>query len=319
MWEIINFVLLLLIILVIIFIFISAIWYYYKIKYYVDEAINHIGSLIPTFNSYEYSNINYNQDLSDDDFNTKVFNKKLAIFLCYINMSTYNIFSEFDPKLPDNIKLNHVIGNICYIYKYKVRNTKVRIFSFRGTRTGDDVITNLNSVQSELSSYSDNILVHQGFYRLWNQYKDEFKSYYKNKCSNDAPILITGHSLGCAGAIFTSLLFSNYDECNIHLYMFAPPKIGNHHLIKKLDTDVPNNYAVINVSDFIPTLPPVTFTTIGNTWLYDNFSNRFLIDYQMGSMSLNHRLDTYVCGLDDQQDFCKEPIWKKVPSLITIV
>ena len=237
-------------------------------------------------------------------------------------MSTYNIFSNFDPRLPEGIRLHHTIGDNCYIYKYKLPGgPPVKIFSFRGTRTGDDVITDLDSVQSEMSGYPDNVLVHRGFYRMWVQYKDEFKTYLKNRVSDNTIILVTGHSLGCAGAIFTSLLIKNYFGSSVpfsSLYMFAPPRIGNHHLISKLNQDIPNNYAIINVPDFVPNLPPMTFTTIGNTWLYENFSNRYMLDYQMGSVTLNHRLDTYICGLNEDLEFCKEPVWKKIPTLFTI-
>jgi hypothetical protein len=38
----------------------------------------------------------------------------------------------------------------------------------------------------------------------------------------------------------------------------------------------------------------------------------------MGSISMNHRLDTYACGLQEDQKFCKEPIWKKVPILVSL-
>jgi len=131
-------------------------------------------------------------------------------------------------------------------------------------------------------------------------------------------ILITGHSLGCACATFTALLLCDYTK-NIKLYLFAPPRIGNHHFINKLNKDIPDNYAIVNVPDLIPNLPPVTFTTIGNTWLYENFTNKLILDYQLGSISLNHRLDTYACGLNHEQSFCRDPIWIKNPSLIMTV
>jgi len=321
MWEIINFCLLLLLVIIIISVLVLCIFYYYKIKSYVDEAISHIGSLIPTFNENEFIDIDYSNldGLSKDTFINNNFNKDIALLLCNINMSSYNKFSGFDTRLPKNIKLNHIINNNGYIYKmkHKINDEKldIRIISYRGTKTGDDVITDLDSVQSEMSGYPHDILVHRGFYRLWIPYKDELKEYIKNECDDDTIFLVTGHSLGCASSIFTALLLSTYFDI-VKLYMFAPPRVGNQNLIKKLDTDVKNNYAIINIPDLIPNLPPVTFTTIGNTWLYENFSNRYILDYQMGSISLNHRLDTYACGLVENQKFCKDPIWKKIPTLI---
>lgn len=313
MWEIANFCLLLLLVIIVLTILIISIWYYYKVRAYVDEAISHIGSLIPTFDPYEFNDIDYSS-LENIDFYSNSFSLDLSQFLCNINMSSYNIYSNFDARLDNKIKIDHTLGDSGYIYKFKHLEKDVIIFSFRGTKTADEVITDLDSVQSEMNGYPADILVHRGFYRSWIPYKDEIKNYIKSASDKDTIVLITGHSLGCSSALFTSLFVSQYCK-NIQLYMFAPPRIGNQHLIKKLNEIVKNNYSIINVPDFIPTLPPMTLMTPGNTWIYENFSNRYQLDYQMGSMSLNHRLDVYLCGLDDKQKLCKDPIWKKIPVL----
>jgi len=232
-------------------------------------------------------------------------------------MSSYNIFGEFSPRLPDDIEYIQNINNTGFVYETKIKGRQISIFSFRGTKTGDDVITDLDSVQTELNinGYPNNILVHRGFYRLWSPYRDEIKKYIKERCTKRTVFLVTGHSLGCASALFTALTIA-VNHSNIQLYMFAPPRVGNHHFINQLNKEVPDNYAIINIPDIIPNLPPVTLSTIGNTWLYENFTNRYVLDYQLGSITLNHRLDTYACGLDDSQELCREPIWKKVPILV---
>ena len=326
MWDLINFFLILLLLIIIIAVLLAVIYYYYLIKNYVDETLNHIGSSIPIFHSYEYTSLNYDAiDISKLNFNGNIYNNKISQLLCSINMSSYNIYSDFDSRLPKEIKHTETVGNNCFLYKIKQLNLK--IISYRGTRTSDDVITDLDSVQSEMSGFTSEILAHRGFYRLWAPQKDEIKHFIKNKCDNNSTLLITGHSLGCASALFTALLISQLQiipKNNIHLYMFAPPRIGNQHLIKKLDELVPNNYAIINIPDIVPNLPFVTFPTLGNTWYYENFSNRYIMDIQMGSISLNHRLDTYMCGLrGSESEFeeggnCKNPIWRKLPTLITL-
>jgi predicted lipase len=297
-------------------------FYYYKIRSYVDEAVKHIGLLIPIFNDYEYTSINYDgaRNLKLEDFIDTQFNKEIALLLCNINMSSYNLFGEFSPCLSESINYIQHIQNTGYIYELK-SNMKSRkqivIFSFRGTKTTDDVFTDLDSVQTEMSGYSNNVLVHRGFYRSWLSYRDEIKNYIKTKCDKNTIFLITGHSLGCASALFTALTVA-INHSNVKLYMFAPPRIGNHHFISRLNKEVPDNYAIINIPDFVPTLPPVTLGITGSTWLYENFPNRYILDYQMGSNELNHRLDTYSCGLSENQGFCKEPIWKKVPILVNL-
>jgi len=321
MWEIVNFCLLLVILVIILLVIILFIFYYYKIRSYVDDAVKHIGSLIPTFNEYEYTDVNYSSldELNIEDYMSLEFNKKIALLLCNINMSSYNIFGDFDPKLNEGVKYLHDIKNTGYVYQLAspIGGRQIIIISFRGTKTSDDLITDLDSVQTEMAGYSDNILVHRGFYRSWLPYRDEIKTFVKTKCNKNTIFLVTGHSLGCASALFTALMIS-VNHSNVKLYMFAPPRIGNHHLIHKLNQDIPDNHAIINIPDFVPTLPPITLTTIGNTWLYENFTHRYLLDYQMGSIMSNHNLNTYFCGLDEKQTFCKEPIWKKAPILVTI-
>ena len=333
MWDIINFILILILLIIIIAVLLTVIYFYYSIRKYIDDTINHIGSSLPIFNSYEYTSINYDviEDVINDDlYNSKSFNKNLAKLTCSVNMSSYNIYSEFDPQLSSKIKHIETIGNNCFIYK--IRKNKIIIISYRGTRSSDDVITDLDSVQSEMSGYHNSILVHRGFYRLWSPQKDEIRKFAKNYFKEDTIVIVTGHSLGCASALFTSLLISDLNilqNNNIKLYMFAPPRIGNHHLIKKLDNTVVNNYALINISDIVPNLPTVTFPTLGNTWFYDNFTNRYLLDIQMGSIPLNHRLDTYMCSLNNEENSdlqshatksdneCDNSIWKKLPILLT--
>lgn len=312
MWDILNFCLILLLLIIIIIIIIIVVYFYYKIKNYVDESIHHIGTLTPMFNSYEYKDIDYNLDFELPD---EKFNIGIAKFLCNINMSSYNIFSNFNPKLNKSIKHVHTIGDNCYIYKLRHKLKDIRIVCYRGTRTGDDVITDLDSVQTEMSNFPNEILVHRGFYRLWSQYKDNLMEYINQKCDSNSIIFVTGHSLGCASAIFTSLLLSIYTK-NLYLYMFAPPRVGNHFFIHKLNESVPYNYSIINSTDLIPNLPFVTFPTLGNTWYYENFSNRYTLDIQMGSISVNHRLDTYKCGIEENYEKCKEPIWNKAATFV---
>jgi len=324
MWDFINFFLILLLLIIILSVLISLIYFYYTIKNYVDDTINNIGSSIPLFHSYEYKSFDYSyvdDAIKENEIlnvSTKSFNNKLARLLCSINMSSYNIYSNSESGLPNYIEHIKTISNNCFIYK--IKNSDIKIISYRGTRTSDDVITDLDSVQTEISGYSTKILSHRGFYRLWALQKDEIGDFIR-KCNSNTVFLITGHSLGCTSALFTSLLVSkNIKKENIYLYMFAPPRVGNHHLIKKLDKVVPNNYAIINIPDIVPNLPFVTFPTLGNTWLYENFTNRYMIDLQMGAISLNHRLDIYMCGLYDSKESegkdCKDPIWKKLPLYI---
>lgn len=320
MWEIVNFFLILLLLLIILIILITFVYFYYTIKSYIDDTLSKIGSSIPMFNSHEYTNIEYsevdNKDLQDSKFNLNI-----AKLLCQINMSSYNIFGDFPSRLPENIKHVETIGDNCYIYKYKGLKKKVLIISYRGTKTIDDWLNDLDAVQTRMSGYSDDILIHRGFHRLWISTKDDLINFIKTKSEIDqSSILVTGHSLGCASALLSSLLLKKYCK-DVKLYMFAPPRIGNHQLIKRLNESVPQNYAVINTPDLVTNYPLVTLPLPGDTLVYDNFSNKYVMDIQMGSVGLNHRLDIYMCGLvkdREKMEHCKNPIWEKFPVLTTL-
>jgi triacylglycerol lipase len=318
MWDVINFCLILILLIIILIVLITVLYFYYQIKSYVYDTVTKMVTAIPLFNAHEYDSHNFGDiDETKRLINNGEFHLEVARLCCSINMSSYNIHSEFEPRLPEEIRHLETIGDNCFIYK--IRKSQILIISYRGTRTSDDVLTDLDSVQTEMSGYSSNILVHRGFYRLWLPQKDELKKLMKNNFGSEYSIIITGHSLGCASALLTSLLLSkNY---KVKLYMFAPPRIGNHHLIAELDASVPDNYSIINIPDIVPSLPFITLPTTGNTWLYENFSNRYLIDLQMGYVSLNHRLDTYMCGLlgveeSSTKQECGAHIWKKMPILI---
>ncbi|HLX52905.1 MAG TPA: lipase family protein [Aquella sp.] len=295
--------------LIILIVFIYVTIYYYKIKNYVEEALSHIGSLIPTFNPYEFTNINYSNIKNlKDILRSDNYNSDLAELLANVNMSVYNIYSGFDPRFSEGIYLDETLGDFGYILRCKAGLKDIRIFVFRGTKTLNDVLTDLDSIQTEMIDYSENVLVHRGSYKSYQTtHRDILKNYLKYKCTGSPSILVTGHSLGCAMATFAALQISK--SHHVRLYMFAPLRVGNNKLIELLDREIPANYAIINKSDLIPTLPPSTFGITGSTWLYADFTNRLVFDQQLGSVPQNHRLDTYICGIT-QKDGCKEPLWR---------
>lgn len=333
MWEIINFclliVLLIIILTVILFTFVS----YYRIKTYVDDAISHIGSYVPTFNPHEFTEdvlrypepTDINQIVNSIGGADGEYNNDLALFLCTVNMSSYNEYSGFDTHLK-GLRLDETVDDVGYIFRTEGpaghEGEDIIILSFRGTKTKDDIITDIDAIQCKMNEFKDKeILVHRGFYRAWTSYKDTLVKYVKKNITAKTKIFITGHSLGCSAAAFTALLLGSKFTPDVYLYMFAPPRIGNHHFINKLNEVIPHNYAIINTPDSIPNLPPVTLDALGTILLYDNFSHRIQMDYQLGSTSLNHRLDTYLCGLlENAADFeerCTVPLWKRETVIIT--
>lgn len=320
--ELASFILILVVLITIILVIIITFIFYQNIKNYFNETIENFTSLIPILKHYEYDiidysnydKIQYNMAKSEINFDTtnntksttkRILNKELAIFTMNCNMSAYNLYSGYSVGLNDtNIKIMKSVGTTGYIFRTVNNDKVVHIFIFRGTRNGDDVFTNLDYAQIEMNEYKG-VMVHRGFYNSWNAHKKDIKSYIK-EINTDDIIIVTGHSLGCSLSCFTAMMLSSSFK-NLSLYMHAPPRVGNHNFIEKLDELVPQNYAIINTPDIVPTLPPITFPTMGNTWFYSNFNHIYIANVQMGSYGENHRLDTYICAMDPTRKHCKEP------------
>lgn len=319
-YSTINFILLIVILIFIVIFCFFIIDYYYTISDFCNQVIDKTNSLIPSFSNIENHIIDYSDDIDCNIFDTGEFNKDISILLANINMSSYNLSIDDDPIYPEYITYLNQIGNNGYLSKITddENNRNIYILSYRGTTSSHDLLTDLDSVQISYKGISSkqikinkNIKVHRGFYNYWINNKSDLRQISKLLKLDDI-LIITGHSLGCSTASMTALGLSQYNsKLNIQLYMFAPPRVGNDKFIYELDDNVPNNYAIINSSDLIPELPPVILPTIGNNWIYDNWSHQIKLDIQLGSIIQNHSLNTYMCGIDNTLESCNEiePIW----------
>lgn len=346
-FSFINFIILILIILVIIIVLVVIADYYCTIRGYVHSIIDKTRGLIPPMNLDDGNDIYYPEDCPEE-LSYEYFNKESAIFLGSVLRSTYNISKERDPNLPEYMKLIRKVGNNGYLYK--INNENNYILSYRGTTSVDDLLTDIDSVQTSYINLKNkersDIKIHRGFYSYWDESRndlleiiDDFTSYnaesseeksssyyttsrfnniYSKNISNNKnniKLIITGHSLGCSSASLAALSLSSHvrslhtdKSIDISLYMFAPPRVGNDVFIEELNYYVHKNWAIINSSDIVPELPPVTLPTIGNNWIYDNWSNKIIIDVQYGSILLNHRVGTYICGfIDDEEERQENP------------
>lgn len=277
---------------------------------------NKLFKVVPTINHPEYSKLKY--DLIKDKLSSSdSFNISVAKTLISTIMSTYNTYSNLDPRLPSYINLITKIGSNCVLYSM---NNGVYIYSFRGTVTSGDVWTDFNFIQCPFKgnkSYKDNILVHRGFYDLWLLHNKSLLSSL-NDIKNATCIYITGHSLGAALAAFTALEYSNNTTIPLYLYLFAPPRIGNNGFINSLYEKVQNSWAHINATDVVCELPPTTCPTFTSTYYYDDYRKIYRSDYQTGSIIGNHHLQTYLDVLDNKSIIEDNTTWNRNSVIITI-
>lgn len=294
---------------ILIILVISILMFYYicyKTKQYVVDILSDISKILPHNVDYEYK-----VDAPDK----ADFLDNLTEFLIKMNMLTYNICGGYNYILPYYIKNIKELSKGGYIFKVSGENTY--ILTFRGTRTGEELINDLDSVQTNFLDKKD-ILVHRGFYRLWRDMKDDLDDFIIDiKSAEIEPKLIfTGHSLGAATSIFSALYIKKkLDKLKIKnevsVEVFASPRIGNDKFVYYTQDKLDSIKVHINVTDIVVNLPPITFATLGNTWIYKDFDQTIKHDIQMGSVILNHRLDIYLYSISSK--FRKmldiKPIW----------
>lgn len=305
-----SFILILLIFIGLSFVFIYLYHKWKRIKASVRQYKRKILRSIPHIEHPEYNRMKFTPLTSQGNS----FDKELAITLISTIMSTYNISSKYNPLLPSNVTIvKEILPNAVL---YKMNN--VYILSFRGTMTAKDLIADFDISQTQFkgSFYSKkDVLVHQGFYNIWETHKQGLKDIL-DKVENNSTVYITGHSLGSALAAYTAL---DYSKCtnkalNLSLYVFAPPRVGNQYFIDELSKYVPNNWAHINMRDIVCDLPPTNCPTFTTTYLYDDFRQVYRSDYQSGEILSNHHLESYLNCLEDKQ--VEGLIWNRPSKII---
>lgn len=311
-YSCVNSILLIIILIIIIFVFLIIYQYYVCIKGYVNDILDRTKSFIPPIVSVDEYEISYPTYLPYFEMDDKGFNNQLAVFLAHTIQSAYHKSKKLDPGYPEYVEYIKRIGKNGHLIKIN----QTYVLSYRGTISTNDLLTDLDSVQISFLGINDafrnsGLMTHRGFTEYWNDSIDEIKS-LKSEIDNE--LIIVGHSLGCSSAAMTALSLGQYlykQGIKIKLYMYAPPRIGNDAFMADLEYYVPDNWAIINSSDLITELPPVTLPTIGSNWLYDNWKHRIQFDIQLGSILLNHKMSTYICGLDNQYECHTSPRWQR--------
>lgn len=98
--------------------------------------------------------------------------------------------------------------------------------------------------------------VHNGFYTGYNLIKNVVNSQLTNlrALHRNAAIYITGHSLGGAIAVLSTLEVKSLFGGPTELYTFGQPRVGNSEFAKYFSTIV-NLNRVIHYADLVPHIP----------------------------------------------------------------
>eukprot|EP00030_Apusomonadida_sp_AF-17_P002471 a339785_1203.p2 GENE.a339785_1203~~a339785_1203.p2 ORF type:complete len:306 (+),score=96.13 a339785_1203:27-920(+) len=147
--------------------------------------------------------------------------------------------------------------------------SKQVILSFEGSANVTNWITNIQflKVDFQFPNAPEGARVHRGFYKAYQaigvdvendvgQLIDQLPGYQ---------VLVTGHSLGGALAVFGAIDVSlNRPHVPVNVYTFGQPRVGNKMFSEWFDMQIANSIRMTNNSDIVPHLPP-------KTWPFDFF------------------------------------------------
>jgi len=204
--------------------------------------------------------------------------------------------SDVQDTIGQSVKEAVKLKQLTPVYLGFVLVSKQRnIIVFRGTQRNVEWLNNLYARQKTYTDPASGLVfgkVHQGFV-------DNYKSIIKpipreiaEKLDPSIPCYITGHSLGSALAVLTSMdLAYNFPKLKprIQLYTYAGARVGDPTFARLHAEYVPNHYRIVNLADVVPLLPPLQ--SPGGTYVHTGEEWSFLT--QQGDFLPNHVVDTY--------------------------
>jgi len=303
----------------------------------IDSTVN---GLIEDVNQFAQSNLTiqpktmftifYQQNPIPTGFQGNNFCYPLSIFLARCELSAIIFGSRTlqgltsnvsDLQLPPQLSLAGKVGSRAILLKRA--NSNFYILANRGTLTGTDILNDVAAFQTPFINLDgqplNNALVQQGFYQDWRSLAAQYNQIWADLPEN-SQLAIIGHSEGVAHAQFTALSYQQKPTKNIDLalYIYAPPRVGNNVFTDYIDTNIPNSWHISNQTDFIPSLPPASFVVNVDNYLYDELSQQVQTNLQVGSLSSNHYMDTYLCSLYPEADECQDItiLWQEPAQIL---
>lgn len=183
------------------------------------------------------------------------------------------------------------------------------VLAFRGSSNIQNWISNLNF---NMVGYPNcaKCQVHNGFYTNWQAaYRpvlnriQSLKSLYR-----DAPIFITGHSLGAALAVLAAADIQHLYGGVQSLITFGEPRVGNQHFSDYYQS-VLVGFRVIHKADVVPHIPLTGqgfFHEGREVWYKSSMSDYKMCSYgEPGSCSNSLPLTTYNTGDHDMHAYAK--------------
>ncbi|MEM7593814.1 MAG: lipase family protein [Cyanobacteria bacterium P01_A01_bin.83] len=244
-----------------------------------------------------------------------------------------SLMSEMSQKMPED---DHMMRRTLYDAETKIRqivqriaqrkhraslfigfviaSPKANIIAFRGTQTQIEWWRNLQATQKK---YFDPVTgkqhgrVHEGYLKIVRSQLASNLIAAIKQLDPTIPCYITGHSLGGALATLTAMeiaLTVPEIKEQIQLYTYAAPRIGDRTFAQAHSQLIPNSYRIVNLSDSVPLVPPITINNFFTTASYSHVGQKWSFTSQFGDVLLNHVVDTYRTAIEaDQETMLEDP------------
>ncbi|MCP4849251.1 MAG: lipase family protein [Verrucomicrobiaceae bacterium] len=145
---------------------------------------------------------------------------------------------------------NHIQG-------FVATSKRITLVAFRGSEA------HVSNWQDNLDAgfvpgpFNEGDRLHRGFAQGTLQLLHEIQTRIKALGDPDAPLFLTGHSLGAALATLTAASFYNESRPVHSVYGFGSPRVGCRHFRKSYQSrDAGRTFRVVNQHDLIARTPP---------------------------------------------------------------
>lgn len=211
---------------------------------------------------------------------------KLAYEQC---VKRVKLYPEYNQLLIDKNTFKVIdcksTGAHAYIWKTGERS---HLVSFRGSHNIADICKFIINKQDKFSFCDQNIKVHSLVKEMFFSIESDLTNIiFPDGYSKKNNITFTGHSLGGALAIFSSVYYSHLTNLrhNITCHTFGAPKIGDEYFVNWFKKYVQEYVLCCNKSDIV-TYFPFSEDYMDNEYIYlKNTTYNLLKD---------HDLDTYI-------------------------
>lgn len=237
---------------------------------------------------------------------TVPFDKQTAIFLAAVCGQTY---VQYDNKngafvVPRGYEtvgaFNAVVFNdTSEVFGFVLESAEHVLVAFRGTASTADWISDAIARQNPFPFVRGAGLTHTGITKIYASSRKRLLTLL-GKLPPRKKLMIAGHSLG--GALATLLAIdaaANTPYRSPRLYTYGSPRVGNPAFANAFRRAVADSQRIHNVFDLVTQLPPLVYKSpkTGVVYRYMHVQRGYLLSFQKGSVSANHKLDNYYTAL----------------------